>query len=134
MNYETMTQLSSHAEVIDHDGNVSGFILQGVRFDPGTAHLTLGSRATLDRVARSLASSPDGRFRVAGHTDSRNTDAYNLTLSKARSAAVCEYLVAQGVASSRLKEKGYGESHPIADNATAAGRATNRRVEITRID
>jgi outer membrane protein OmpA-like peptidoglycan-associated protein len=169
VDYETMTQLLSHAGTIDGDGDGvaddrdrcpgtrtgswvdaqgcpeatqraslfgdrKSLALEGVRFDTGTAHLTLGSRVALDRVAKSLMSWPDARVEVAGYTDSRNSDSYNLKLSRERSAAVCEYLVVQGVASSRLKEKGFGESHPIADNATAAGRATNRRVELTRID
>ena len=169
VDYETMTQLLSHAGTVDSDGdgvaderdrcpgtrtgswvdeqgcpeatqNASLFggrkslALEGVRFDTGTAHLTLGSRVALDRVAKSLMLWPDARIEVAGYTDSRNTDKYNLKLSRDRSAAVCEYLVDQGVASSRMKEKGFGESHPIADNDTAAGRATNRRVELTRID
>jgi outer membrane protein OmpA-like peptidoglycan-associated protein len=88
----------------------------------------------LDRVAKSLNAWPDARIEIDGHTDSNNTDAYNLKLSKMRSATVCAYLVDKGVASSRLEEKGYGESRPIANNVTADGRATNRRVELTRID
>jgi len=109
-------------------------VLEGVKFDTDTARLKSSSRVILNRVAKSLNAWPDARVEIDGHTDSTNTDAYNLKLSRARSAAVCEYLVDQGVASSRLKEKGYGESRPIADNTTAVGRATNRRVEITRID
>ncbi|HEV8199029.1 MAG TPA: OmpA family protein [Candidatus Polarisedimenticolia bacterium] len=108
--------------------------LEGVTFDTGTAHLTPDARVVLDRVAGSLISSPDTRVEVNGYTDSRNTSASNLALSRARSAAVCEYLVDQGVASSRLQEHGFGESNPIADNTTAAGRATNRRVVFIRID
>jgi outer membrane protein OmpA-like peptidoglycan-associated protein len=169
VDYETMTQLLSHAGTIDSDRDgvaddrdqcpgtrIGSWVdeqgcpqaahqaalfdgrrsltLEGVRFDTGTAHLTLGSRVALDRVARSLMLWPDARVEVAGYTDSRNTDRYNLKLSKERSASVCEYLEDQGVDSSRMKERGFGESHPIADNETAAGRATNRRVEITRID
>ena len=110
------------------------FTLEGVRFDTGTAQLTSGAQAALDRVVQSLIAWPDTRVEVNGYTDSRNTSASNLALSRARSAAVCEYLVDQGVASSRLKENGFGESHPIADNTTAAGRATNRRVVFVRVD
>lgn len=109
-------------------------VLEGVQFDTDTARLKSSSRLALDRVAKSLNAWPDARIEVDGHTDSTNTDDYNLKLSRARSAAVCEYLVDKGVASSRLEEKGYGESRPIADNQTAVGRATNRRVELTRID
>lgn len=110
------------------------FTLEGVTFDTGTAQLTSGAQAALDRVVQSLIAWPDTRVEVNGYTDSRNTSASNLALSRARSTAVCEYLVDQGVASSRLKENGFGESNPIADNTTAAGRATNRRVVFIRID
>lgn len=141
IDFETRTQLLSHRT---GDGNGAlrsslfdgrnSLILEGVRFDNDTARLKPGSLAVLDRVARSLNAWPGTRVEIDGHTDSNNTDAYNLKLSRARSAAVCEYLVDKGVASSRLEEKGYGESRPIANNVTADGRATNRRVELTRID
>lgn len=142
IDYETRTQLLSHADTVDivtvsrapFLENRKRLVLDGVTFDTDTARLKIGSRVTLDRVARSLNAWPEARVVIDGHTDSTNTDSYNLRLSRERSAAVCEYLVDKGVASSRLKEKGYGESRPIADNATMAGRASNRRVELTRID
>lgn len=141
IDFETRTQLLSHRK--GHEDGVlssslfegrNSLVLEGVRFDNDTARLKPGSRLVLDRVAKSLNAWPDTRVEIDGHTDSNNTDAYNLKLSRARSAAVCEYLVDKGVASSRLEEKGYGESRPIATNVTADGRATNRRVELTRID
>jgi outer membrane protein OmpA-like peptidoglycan-associated protein len=61
----------------------------------------------------------------------RAPDAYNQTLSEKRAQAVASYLGAQGVQQVRLLVVGFGETHPIADNATEAGRAQNRRVEIT---
>jgi outer membrane protein OmpA-like peptidoglycan-associated protein len=131
IDYETTTQLLSHAAPVDTRASL---VLEGVAFDTDTARLTRSSRVVLNRVARSMLASPDTRVRIDGHTDSTNTDDHNLRLSRARSAAVCRYLVEKGVSSSRLKEKGYGESRPIADNATAAGRAMNRRVELTWID
>jgi len=67
---------------------------------------------------------------VLGHADSTGSDAYNLQLSQKRALSVSNYLAAQGVAPSRLNAIGYGESRPIADNSTEAGRAANRRVEI----
>lgn len=142
IDFETRTQLLSHTGMVDSDAtNRSSLfegrkrlVLEGVKFDTDTARLKFNSRVILDRVAKSLNAWPDARVEIDGHADSTNTDAYNLKLSRARSAAVCEYLVDKGVASSRLNEKGYGESSPIADNATAVGRATNRRVELTRID
>ena len=141
IDFETRTQLLSHRKG-DGDGALrsslfegkKSLVLEGVRFDNDTARLKPDSRIVLDRVAKSLNAWPDARIEIDGHTDSNNTDAYNLTLSRARSAAVCAYLVDKGVASSRLEEKGYGESRPIANNVTADGRATNRRVELTRID
>ena len=143
IDYETTTQLLSHSPTSHgpeatnraplFDGRKS-LVLEGVNFDTDTARLKSGSRVILDRVAKSLIEWPDARVEIDGHTDSTNTDAYNLTLSRARSAAVGEYLADRGVASSRLKEKGFGESRPIADNTTATGRATNRRVEIARLD
>ncbi|HXU13069.1 MAG TPA: OmpA family protein [Candidatus Binatia bacterium] len=133
------TQVDAHGcqEVARRDSLFDGkrsLTLEGVTFDTGTAHLTPDARVVLDRVAESLTSWPDTRVEVNGYADSRNTSASNLALSRARSSAVCEYLVERGVASSRLWQNGFGESHPIADNTTAAGRATNRRVVFIRID
>lgn len=69
---------------------------------------------------------------IVGHTDSRGSDAYNQRLSEQRANAVADYFLRQGIHPSRLQQiEGRGESQPIADNATEAGRAQNRRVEIT---
>lgn len=68
---------------------------------------------------------------VVGHTDSTGTDAYNQNLSDRRAAAVKDYLVGQGLDAGVISTSGMGESQPVADNATQAGRAENRRVEIT---
>jgi len=67
---------------------------------------------------------------VYGHADSTGSDSYNQALSERRALSVSNYLASQGVAPGRLNSYGYGETHPIADNATDAGRAANRRVEI----
>ncbi|MBK6635569.1 MAG: OmpA family protein [Chitinophagaceae bacterium] len=66
-----------------------------------------------------------------GHTDSQGKDEYNQTLSEERAASVRAYLVSKGIDESRLSSAGYGETTPVADNKTAAGRAKNRRVEMT---
>ena len=65
-----------------------------------------------------------------GHTDSKGTEAYNNTLSKARAESVKTYLVGQGVAAEKIETLGRGESQPIADNDTEEGRAKNRRVDV----
>ncbi|MBI1391651.1 MAG: OmpA family protein [Alphaproteobacteria bacterium] len=67
---------------------------------------------------------------VNGHADSTGSDAYNQTLSEKRALSVSQYLASQGVAGQRLRAVGYGETRPIADNATASGRSANRRVEV----
>ena len=66
---------------------------------------------------------------INGHTDNVGSDAYNQKLSEARAAAVKKYLAGKGISEAAMSTAGYGESKPIADNATAAGRQNNRRVE-----
>lgn len=85
---------------------------------------------TLDQVAEVLRDYPQTLIDVYGHTDSTGSDAYNQTLSENRARAVASYLEARGVSGARLATRGFGESQPIADNATEQGRAANRRVEI----
>jgi len=69
-------------------------------------------------------------IKVIGHTDSVGSDSYNQSLSERRASSVAEYLLAQGVAPNKLTSEGKGESEPVADNETDAGRAKNRRVEL----
>ncbi len=109
-------------------------ILKGVNFASDSWELTPASHAVLDEVAASLLAWPEVRVRIDGHTDSTNTDAHNQVLSERRADAVKSYLVGKGVDPSRLETKGWGESQPIADNATVEGRAINRRVELIRLD
>jgi OOP family OmpA-OmpF porin len=112
----------------------SELVLKGVRFETDGATLTADSRSVLDRVARSLRDHPAIRVEIGGHTDSTGRDEYNLQLSTRRAEAVRTYLVRQGIGADRLVARGYGETRPIADNATADGRARNRRVELKRIE
>lgn len=79
-----------------------------------------------------LQGSPDLRLGVEGHTDNTSTPAHNQQLSEARAKAVVAALTAEGVAGSRLLAAGFGQSKPLADNATEAGRAKNRRVELVK--
>jgi outer membrane protein OmpA-like peptidoglycan-associated protein len=87
-------------------------------------------QATLDQVAATLNEYPSTAIDIYGHTDSTGSDAYNQTLSENRAASVARYLTQRGVNSVRIATRGFGESQPIADNSTEAGRAANRRVEI----
>ena len=109
-------------------------LLRGVNFHHDTADLTQDAMNVLDGVARTLLSYPQIRLEVAGHTDSSGDDAYNLDLSQRRAEAVRTYLTSKGVNVDMLGAHGYGEERPIMGNATAAGRAENRRVELIRLD
>ena len=105
-------------------------VLKGVNFDNDSAKLRADSYPILDEAVATLKRYPGIKVEVAGHTDSKSSDAYNLKLSDQRAKAVMDYFVSQGVSADSLSSKGYGEAAPIADNATADGRAQNRRVEL----
>jgi outer membrane protein OmpA-like peptidoglycan-associated protein len=85
----------------------------------------------LDQVAQTLGEYDKTVIEVAGHTDNIGSDAYNQKLSEQRAVNVAAYLATRGVAQSRMVTVGAGKTHPVAGNDTAAGRAQNRRVEIT---
>jgi len=91
--------------------------------------LTPGSQAVLDEIAAILIANPDVSIAVEGHTDSQGADTANQALSEARATSVVDYLITKDVGTDRLTATGFGESQPVADNATAAGRAENRRIE-----
>jgi OOP family OmpA-OmpF porin len=102
--------------------------LQGVTFEYDSATLTSDSRPVLSEVAADLKRYPRLKIELQGHTDSVGSDKYNLQLSQKRAQSVRDYLVSQGVGEQQLTAKGYGETQPIADNKTDAGRSQNRRV------
>lgn len=104
--------------------------LDGVNFEFNSAQLTADSTAILDSAASVLANNPGLNVEVAGHTDSSGPAAYNKGLSDRRANAVRDYLIAHGASASQLTANGYGESQPVADNGTRAGRKENRRVEL----
>jgi len=109
-------------------------ILSGVTFQSGSSILTPNSYVILNQVAESLKEWPRVKLQIQGHTDSQGNAMTNKMLSLKRARAVRQYLTDQGVNPSRLTAVGYGESMPIADNTSAAGRAKNRRVELNRIE
>lgn len=82
----------------------------------------------LNKLVTILNDYPDTNIEVQGHTDSKGSDDYNMRLSKRRAAEVSSYLRSRNVAGSRIENKGYGESAPVADNESEDGRAQNRRV------
>ena len=111
-------------------------VLRNVTFISGSARLTPRSRTTLDGIATAiqavLHTASSARFEIGGYTDNRGSATANRRLSQARAQSVMAYLVSKGVPASAMSAVGYGPDHPAASNATAAGRAQNRRVEIKR--
>jgi outer membrane protein OmpA-like peptidoglycan-associated protein len=101
-----------------------------VLFQSDEATLVSGAQARLGEVADALLATKERSIIVEGHTDSQGSDEHNLDLSQRRADAVAQFLVQRGYEASRIHAVGIGESRPTADNATAEGRANNRRVEI----
>ena len=104
--------------------------LHTVNFDFDSYKLRPDALGLLDENVRSLKMREAVKVEVAGHADSVHTEAYNQRLSERRAWAVTNFLMDKGIDKSRLDTKGYGESKPVASNATAAGRAKNRRVDL----
>lgn len=86
-------------------------------------------KGSLNILSKALEENPDIRIKIDGYTDFIGSEGYNLELSVKRAKAIKNYLVDRGVKSSNISIEGYGKQNPIANNATAAGRAKNRRVE-----
>jgi outer membrane protein OmpA-like peptidoglycan-associated protein/tetratricopeptide (TPR) repeat protein len=104
-------------------------VLNNILFELGKSVLTGGSYAELNRLVSVLEDSPQMKIEISGHTDNTGSPVINAKLSNDRAKAVVDYLVRKGIDIGRLTYKGYGSEQPIADNATAAGKAKNRRVE-----
>jgi OOP family OmpA-OmpF porin len=104
--------------------------LPGVNFETGHDILLPGTEYLLQTAADTLKKHPDLQIEVAGHSDDVGNADQNIGLSMRRAKTVRNFLIQYGVAENRLTFKGYGEAQPIADNSTADGRATNRRVEL----
>jgi OOP family OmpA-OmpF porin len=98
-------------------------------FEPGSVEITEDAGAILDRIAEILPDCLHVAMEIGGHTDSQGREEMNLGLSQRRADSVLNGLLARGVLISNLTARGYGESRPIADNATEAGRELNRRIE-----
>ncbi len=101
-----------------------------VHFDTDKATLTAEGTATLQQAAAAMKSNPNAHLRMEGYTDSTGTDPHNDSLSDQRAKTVVDFLSAQGIDRSRLTGQGFGASKPVDTNATAQGKADNRRVEL----
>jgi OOP family OmpA-OmpF porin len=108
----------------------TAYAARNIFFETGKATLLKKSYPALSEVAKILSDNPQLKLAIDGHTDNVGNDAFNQDLSEKRAAAVKTYLVSKGVDESRLAATGYGETQPVADNKTTAGRQKNRRVEM----
>ena len=115
------------------EGEIKLTAPENITFDTNSYVVKPQFRKTLDSVATVLNTYPDSTTVVSGHTDTTGTDAINNPLSVNRASSVASYLESQGISTSRITSRGYGSKQPIASNATEAGRAQNRRVEIAII-
>jgi len=104
--------------------------IYGVLFDFNKSTIQPASDPVLQQILDLLKKNLTQKIEVQGHTDNVGGDAYNQTLAEARARAIVAWLTQHGIAADRLTAKGFGKTRPIADNATDAGRAKNRRVEI----
>lgn len=102
----------------------------GVYFDTNKSNINAKSKETLHKLTEVFQEFPDTKILVVGHTDSSGRDDYNMSLSEKRAKSVTNYLINDGLLESRFETMWYGETQPKYDNATAEGRAKNRRVNI----
>jgi outer membrane protein OmpA-like peptidoglycan-associated protein len=118
-------------EVVRNGDNITLDMPGGVTFAFDRYELNSQFYPVLDKVAATLVEYNQTVIQIAGHTDSVGSHAYNMKLSEQRAQSVKSYLASRGVPAQRMQTVGAGPDHPIADNSTDAGRAENRRVEIT---
>ncbi|HEU4762133.1 MAG TPA: OmpA family protein [Gemmatimonadales bacterium] len=129
------TSLEARVVAFITDSNVktdkdTWFNFDRLRFETGSATLAPESDGQLRNLAAILGAYPDVHAKIGGYTDSTGNDDANKTLSENRARNVMNQLVALGVDKGRLESEGYGEEHPVASNATEAGRAQNRRIAL----
>ncbi len=101
-----------------------------VHFDTDQATLTPEGQATLDKAAAAMSANPSAHLRLEGYTDSTGNDPHNESLSQRRAMTVANYLKAKGIDGKRLTGDGFAAANPVSTNATEAGKADNRRVEL----
>lgn len=104
-------------------------VLNNIFYETDAYSLKKESKVELDKLINFLKTNPKVKIEIGGHTDNVGTQQYNQTLSEKRAKTVYDYLISNGIQSTRLSYKGYGDTKPVADNTTEAGRSQNRRTE-----
>jgi outer membrane protein OmpA-like peptidoglycan-associated protein len=120
-------------EISQADQDVLDLAMRAVQFDTGKATLKSESFTILTQIAGIMNRYPSYNLSISGHTDNVGGAATNQSLSERRAKSCYDYLITQGVSSSRMNFAGFGESRPIADNNTLRGKTLNRRVEFNLI-
>jgi peptidoglycan-binding protein ArfA len=111
--------------------DITGLLKTPITFDTAGSTLAPGSQRLVGRIADKVKACPGVKLTVTGYTDNVGSDSINVPLSAGRAKSVADQLVSDGVAASGVTSSGAGAANPVADNGTLAGRAQNRRVEIT---
>ncbi|MBW7936868.1 MAG: OmpA family protein, partial [Flavobacteriales bacterium] len=104
-------------------------VLRNVYFDTDRFDLLADSKVELTKLVALLTANPGMKIEIGGHTDNMGSKSHNQKLSENRAKAVYDYLITKNINANRMTYKGYGDSLPIADNATEEGRSLNRRTE-----
>ena len=110
------------------------FVLENIFFESNKSELKISSIVELKKVLKLLQINPELKIEISGHTDSDGDDELNLSLSNERASSVVKWLIDNGISSSRLTFKGFGETKPIAKNDSEENKAKNRRTELTIIE
>ncbi len=116
-------------EISIENGLTSGSLNNGANFAIGSAELSPETTTILPIAVGIMIRDPSLGIVIAGYTDDQGSDLFNQRLREDRAQAVADWLIAAGIDSARIVPVGFGETQPIASNATAQGRALNRRVE-----
>ncbi|HWB91404.1 MAG TPA: OmpA family protein [Puia sp.] len=111
----------------------AAIVLKNIFFETNKYEIKPESGAELNEVVQLMKDNPTLHIQINGHTDNVGKPMDNKTLSENRAKAVTNYLIAHGIAAGRLSFKGFGDTQPVADNATPEGRSRNRRTELTVI-
>ena len=117
-------------EMSEEDKQAIKEAFKNLLFESGKDIIKPSSFKSLDKLAKALSHNPGAKLNLEGHTDNVGDDNKNMDLSKRRAKAVKNYLIGQGISSSEITSKGFGETKPVDDNSTKAGRTNNRRVEM----
>ena len=117
-------------EITEEVTKTVNYAAKNVYFATGSTKLLKQSYKPLDELVNVLSDNTSLKLKIDGHTDNVGNDDFNMKLSDGRAASVKSYLVGKGISEDRLESEGFGETTPVADNKTSAGRSKNRRVEM----